>query len=395
MLKMSKNTKNITIFEGPDGSGKTTTAKEYARRTGALYVHFEAYYGVKDIYRFFIEASLPALLGYQDVVMDRCWHSGPIYDKVFRQLPTSEQRQPPEICLLLDRAVAHCDAVVVKCYPDEETCINNWKSRLESELVKSENEMREIHRMYGSLEDTVALPVVSWNYTDASKTINDLIGSVESERTVYSYSNVVHVIVSPQEKTNADMMIDIPGVSFNKESDEYKLAKIFGFTNAEYDGVTCEEIVKFLPIDTDLQEYFNTTNHGGHTQRLVAIGESAVDVVSRFDSAYREGRTSGVVNDLKFAYMKDTSYGHILCQIPLIIRSLYISVASCERIIYDNDGGDHRSGHAPDKEEVEYILNIAVKKSGTQTDIRAHTNISMVADGGLNKVLETLAEVLK
>ena len=32
--------RELTIFEGPDGAGKTTLAKAYAELTGARYVHF-------------------------------------------------------------------------------------------------------------------------------------------------------------------------------------------------------------------------------------------------------------------------------------------------------------------------------------------------------------------
>ena len=73
--------KNLTIFEGCDGSGKTVAAKEFAEKTGALYYHFDALDGCENVSQVFIDAMLPALLGVQDVVFDRSWLSEKIYGK--------------------------------------------------------------------------------------------------------------------------------------------------------------------------------------------------------------------------------------------------------------------------------------------------------------------------
>src|SRR5882757_4772670 len=76
---------SLTIFEGPDGSGKTTAAKAFAAEMGARYVHLPQFKRVTTgLPRMYLEAMLPALLGYQDVVMDRCWLSEVPYGRVFR-----------------------------------------------------------------------------------------------------------------------------------------------------------------------------------------------------------------------------------------------------------------------------------------------------------------------
>lgn len=306
MLKMSKNPRNITIFEGPDGSGKTTIAKEYAKRTGALYVHFEAYYGVKDIHKFFIEAMQPALLGYQDVVLDRCWHSGPIYDMFFRNLEIDEQRQTPEICLLLDRAAQHCNAVLVNCRPEEETCISNWRSRLGSELVKSEFKMRGIYKAYADLGETTVLPTITWDYTQTGCVIENLLNAVKNERNLYNNGYHVHFVVSSGAKTNADVMIDIPGVRFDKRSNEYKLAEMFGFmADVDVGNVVTEELVKFLPVDTNFTEYFYRGNHKSDNQILVAIGDDAIAAVNAFQNAVESVDKHNLVRGLSIVYGYD------------------------------------------------------------------------------------------
>src|SRR3546814_15272272 len=49
-IEMTRNAKAcaITIFEGPDGAGKSTLAQEYAQLTNARYVHHGPYKQVGD-----------------------------------------------------------------------------------------------------------------------------------------------------------------------------------------------------------------------------------------------------------------------------------------------------------------------------------------------------------
>lgn len=292
MLKAVKSNKTITIFEGPDGSGKTTLAKQYASNTGALYVHFDALYGVQNIYKYFMEAMMPALLGYQSVVLDRCWHSGPIYDLVFRNMEPEEGRQNTEICALLDRAASFCNAVYVKCLPPEDTCINNWKSRLDSELVKSEGKMRAIHKLYRLQDKSVCLPLVVSNYTVPPERpyathLAELSEFIAKRRKEVYMTNQprVHIMVSSSvEKTDADTMIDVPGVRFHPDSNEYKLA--FDFSHlCSLDGEpTAEELVNYIPAgisNAELVQYFKAIG-GKNKQYVFAIGDKATETMEHY-----------------------------------------------------------------------------------------------------------------
>lgn len=292
MLKAVKSDKTITIFEGPDGSGKTTLAKQYAARTGALYVHFDALYGVQNIHKYFMEAMMPALLGYQSVVLDRCWHSGPIYDLVFRNMEPEEGRQNTEICALLDRAASFCNAVYVKCLPPEDTCINNWKSRLDSELVKSEGKMRAIHKLYRLQDKSVCLPLVVSNYTVPPERpyathLAELSEFIAKRREEVYMTNQprVHIMVSSSvEKTDADTMIDVPGVRFHPDSNEYKLA--FDFSHlCSLDGEpTAEELVNYIPAgisNAELVQYFKAIG-GKNKQYVFAIGDKATETMEHY-----------------------------------------------------------------------------------------------------------------
>lgn len=107
-------THNLTIFEGPDGVGKTTAAKKYAEWSRAEYVHFGPYkeLGPGELAKIYVEAMMPALTGLRPVVFDRSWLSERPYALVYRngvdRLTDANRRQ-------LERLAMRCGAVVISC----------------------------------------------------------------------------------------------------------------------------------------------------------------------------------------------------------------------------------------------------------------------------------------
>lgn len=157
----------ITIFEGPDGSGKTTTALDYAKNTGALYFHFDAQPLIQNIARFYVEAMQPALLGLRDVVMDRSWLSEEPYATVYHnRAPRLDRWQ----CLALERLAMRCGAVVVLCDPGEDVCVRNYRDRKSIEMLDDSDQLKKIRMLY--LAQYSSLPIVTWDYT-----ISPILGS--------------------------------------------------------------------------------------------------------------------------------------------------------------------------------------------------------------------------
>jgi len=159
--------KRVTIFEGPDGSGKTTAATKYAEETDAKLVHCGPFQGLtsKGLPRMYLEAMLPALLGYQDVVMDRCWLSEPIYGRVFRgadRLGAATRR-------LIERVAMRCDARVVRCLPSLDVCLTNWRKRHASggEYLEKEEQLIRVWERYTDLE--TSLPMTSYNFFEGNQ----------------------------------------------------------------------------------------------------------------------------------------------------------------------------------------------------------------------------------
>lgn len=157
-------TSRILIFEGPDCSGKSILAREAAKLLRARYVHHGPYPNVKKgASRLFIDAAMPALLGYQDVVMDRSWLSEHIYGTVFRN---GVDRIGPENKRMIERIMMRCATTVIRCDPGWEAVSSKWTARKElnsqSEYLDKLSQLSLVYKLYSVLE--TSLPLVTYNY---------------------------------------------------------------------------------------------------------------------------------------------------------------------------------------------------------------------------------------
>jgi len=154
----------LTIFEGPDGAGKTTAAKLYAEATKARYVHFPALPMVtRGLGRLYVEAMLPAILGFQPVVLDRCWLSEQPYGIAFRD---GKDRLGAATCWMLERLALRCGAVVIKCRPAWETVQANYQARRATEMLKDERQLKLVYDLYTA--QRTDLPEIHYDYTAMS-----------------------------------------------------------------------------------------------------------------------------------------------------------------------------------------------------------------------------------
>ena len=178
----------VTIFEGPDGCGKTTAAKMFASRTDAEYVHFGPLPKVdKGLARVYVETMIPALLSHRPVVLDRCWLSEMPYGEVFRH---GQDRLGLPTCRMLERLAMRCGAVVVKCLPSVETCVKNFNSRRELEYLDGEASLKSVYDLYNHCMET-SLPVVDFDYTKrdvhSPQGMFNLLSDVSQKRTPYHH----------------------------------------------------------------------------------------------------------------------------------------------------------------------------------------------------------------
>jgi thymidylate kinase len=158
---------DLTIFEGPDGGGKSTAAKAYAEATNARYVHFPSLPRItgRGLARMYLEAMLPALHGYQNVVFDRCWLSEEPYGSVFR--PHQPFRVDKAQQRMLERIAMRCNTRLVYCLPGLEVCLDTFRSRKGEEMLDREEQLQAVYRRYDLQVDYVSshLPFVVFDRT--------------------------------------------------------------------------------------------------------------------------------------------------------------------------------------------------------------------------------------
>lgn len=158
---MTQNTsRKLTIFEGPDGSGKSTAAREYAEQSGAKYVHFPALPRVnRNLARMYVEAMLPAVLGYQDVVFDRSWLSEMPYGLAFRE---GFDRMTYATRRMLERLAMRCGAVVIMCDPGWKVVRDNFMARKHLEMLDNDTQLKTVYDLYAKQQ--TSLPIIKHSY---------------------------------------------------------------------------------------------------------------------------------------------------------------------------------------------------------------------------------------
>ena len=280
------NSKHLTIFEGPDGSGKTTAAKRYAEETDARYVHLGPFPRVRHgLARLYVEAMMPALLGYQDVVMDRCWISEAPYGLVHRE---GEMRLHTSDVRMLERIALRCGAVVVKCLPPLDVVSATYTRRKGQEMLTSIRALEAVYGLY--CKSLTRLPWFAYDYT-ASVPWATIVKGVRQYRdlahpinlqTVGSWDRANVVIVGDTfgQVKEHDTLTQWPFVSFSNDGCSRWLTErleVFGVPERQLLWVNADQDLSFIR---------------GLKQQPEVIGLG--DIAQRQLSYHRIGRVHGI-----------------------------------------------------------------------------------------------------
>lgn len=155
----------LTIFEGPDGAGKTTLIASLRAkfRADATFIHHGAYIGEKSIAAHYYKPMYSAWCAGRELVFDRAWCAEPIYGAAYRKgvtrITVAQRRQ-------LERLALSMNAVVVLVLPKFETCRRAFLSRLEKEYLDTEQQLRRVYDGYKDF--TSALPTAVYNWESES-----------------------------------------------------------------------------------------------------------------------------------------------------------------------------------------------------------------------------------
>lgn len=274
---MDKVVCRLTIFEGPDGSGKSTAAKQFAEATGAKYVHFPALPRVsRNLGRMYVEAMLPALLGYQDVVFDRCWLSEMPYGVAFRE---GKDRLTSASRRMLERLAMRCGAVVVRCDPGWETVKANYLSRKHIEMLENDGQLKTVYDLYA--DQPTDLPELTYDYLKSDLFgITGVVNTIESKRfqrhpiELASAGNweakIVLIGESFAERKDCDAFYQWPFASFSNEGCSQWLTDKIDLIEIGEDDLLWVNADQDLSFLYDLQP-----------ERVIALGNQAYDQLYR------------------------------------------------------------------------------------------------------------------
>lgn len=170
----------LILLEGPDGGGKTATARSSAF-ADCVYKHNGPPIGTTQIERVEWQlAGLKPVPGAKHTVVDRSWPSEQIYHK-FADRP--DVFSAP-IHQLFDEFMSWHAGVIVICLPPYEVARRTWRERADQgkELLTKEMQFREMYDFYKNYGEwwPTYTPVVYYDFTTTTpeqlrENINELV----------------------------------------------------------------------------------------------------------------------------------------------------------------------------------------------------------------------------
>lgn len=149
---------------------------------------------------------LPALLGHEPVVLDRCWLSEQPYGAVFRD---GSDRIGAVSRRMLERLAMSCGALVICCDPGPEVCVANWLGRKGAEYLDRADQVERVNGIYRRGLRT-ELTVVDYDYSQQPV--------FHDHQLLYQLRAECHP-VEPHSAGNAHAKIALVGEAFGEVKD--------------------------------------------------------------------------------------------------------------------------------------------------------------------------------
>lgn len=163
--------RRVFIFEGVDGTGKSTAAGEMSAATGAHLVHTgpppKTVIPMADVYtRQLIDALHHP--GSGPVVFDRLHLGERVYGDILRKNDRLGEFGQE---LFETRAKHMCDPVLIMCRPPMPIAEANWRGRRERELVQTSTLWVQMYARYAHLRSLLTTHTFDYTTQDITKVL--------------------------------------------------------------------------------------------------------------------------------------------------------------------------------------------------------------------------------
>lgn len=280
-----RTSKPIIILEGPDGGGKSTLAHHLAEVFDARVVHFGPMKHVTNtLPRAYTEGMLPALLGYQAVILDRSWLSEEPYGQAFRK---GNSRLRAEDVRMLERVSLRSNTIVVNCRPPWEAVEASFKERKKEEYLDDEVQLRQVYDWYRfRLGKATILPCISYDYT------RDRVDSLIVSISAFLSGFPVHAATQPTAGNLVGRYL-IVGENFadHKENDPLQQYPFVSYSDMGCSrwltqrlsriGVNESQLL-WANMDADLHWLINQMGVYGQPESAVFLGQKAAKSWTKF-----------------------------------------------------------------------------------------------------------------
>lgn len=175
----------ITIFEGPDGAGKSTAIEQlrelYEEDTPDV-IHHGPYLDEVNIAPIYMDSMVKEQYCGEDSphrILDRCWISETIYGPVVR----NTVRIDVPSARILGRTAITNGGVLVLCLPPFHIALANFKQRRGKEYIDKVDLFKQVYDYYSfltKLQYLNGLPIVRFDYTET--TVKELKVRIETAR---------------------------------------------------------------------------------------------------------------------------------------------------------------------------------------------------------------------
>ena len=260
----------LTIFEGPDGGGKTTIIKNYFQ--GHDVVNHGPYEGIPVILPKYLKPMLKLRTFPIPMVYDRCWLAESIYGAVYRK---GNDRLGSGGIRMLERVAYSVRAVVVLCMPEFHICQDAFNKRkfYGEEYLDNDNQLLQVYEGYKELKYATHLPLIIFDWTrHGYQGLIDLIEinrPRENEGPGIGHWNPGHVVLMVGEAPNKGDLVFVAGRGL-KGGCSYWLANYMdrlGIPEGRLYWINAHD-VKGKPTDPSFVEHLQPV-------RTVAFGKTA------------------------------------------------------------------------------------------------------------------------